>query len=331
MNADTQTSYMDLDLPSPIIASSSGITEQGENVERLERAGAGAVVLKSLFEEEINAEVKRARAEMERPGPVFPDMADMEDLIDVENGVANYLSLIKECKRRVDIPVIASVNCLSAQKWTHFARTVQEEGADALELNIFLMPSDVDSGDSNAFEQRYFEIIAAVLQQVTIPVAVKLSPYFSTAARTFCAISQTGIKGLVLFNRFFSPDYDLEELRVIPTNVLSSDREITLPLRWIAILYGRTGCDLAASTGIHDGNGVIKQILAGASAVQVASALYIGGIETVEFMNTRLVQWMTEHGFASLADFRGTMGQQSVHNPAAYDRVQFLRNYRSME
>lgn len=321
---------MGLELPSPVIAGSSGITDNVENLCKLEEAGVGAVVLKSLFEEEIIAEMRRTQTQMERPGYTFPDTADMFDFVDTETGVVNYLDLVRRARAALKVPVIASINCVSAQKWTWFAREIQEQGADALELNVFLMPSDMEVESSAAMEKRYGEILNLVLSEVTIPVAVKLSPYFTLLGRTLAELSRTGIKGMVLFNRFFSPDYDLEDLRIVPSHVYSTPAEIALPLRWIAIMAGITGCDLAASTGIHDGDGVIKQLLAGAQAVQIASVLYQKGFETITAMNHRLLQWMGDHGYEALEEFRGTLSRENLGNPAAYDRVQFVRNFRSM-
>ncbi len=325
-----ETSYMGLPLSSPIVASSSGMTENVEQLKRLQDAGVGAVVLKSLFEEEIIAEMQRTERQMQQPGFTFPEMADMYDYVDTENGVANYLDLIRRAGEAVSVPVIASVNCISAQKWTYFAREIERQGVDGLELNVFLMPSDFSAGNAAAFEQTYFDIIAQVLEQVNIPVAVKLSHYFTLLGSTLKRISETGIKGMVLFNRFFSPDYNLSDLTIVPTNVLSTPAELALSLRWIAIMHGRVGCDLAASTGVHDGDGVIKQLLAGANAVQVASALYQDGVDVVEAMNERLAGWMEHHRYEQITDFRGLLSQGRVANPAAYERVQFVKNFRAM-
>ncbi len=321
---------MGLELPSPIVASSSGITEKIDNIRKLEDSGVGAVVLKSLFEEEIVAEMNRKMLEMQQPGPMFPENTEMEKLIDTENGVASYLRLIRESKEAVDIPVIASVNAASSQKWTYFTKSIEEQGADGIELNVFLMPSDFEASSVVEFEETYLNIIRMVREQVSIPVAIKLSPYFTLLGQSLKKISESGVAGMVLFNRFFSPDYDVEEMRIVPTNVLSTPSDLALSLRWIAIMSGRAGCDLAASTGVHDGDAVIKQLLAGAQVVQVASALYKSGMDTVSKMLSRLSEWMEAHEFEDLAAFRGRLNQQNVHNPAAYDRVQFVKNYRSM-
>ncbi len=322
---------MGLELSSPVVASSSELTNKLDNLKKLQEAGAGAVVLRSLFEEEIIAEMERAETQMQRSGPTFPEMADMDDLIDPETGVADYLELIRNAKNELHIPVIASVNCTSAQKWTYFTRKIEEQGADAIELNIFLMPTDFEAESSEAYEKTYFEIIRMVLEQVTIPVSVKLSPYFTLLGKTLRDISETGIKGLVLFNRFFNPDYNLDDLKIVPTNVLSTPNDLATSLKWIAVMKGRAACDLAASTGVHDGDGVIKQLLAGADAVQVASTLYKNGLDTISELNERLVAWMSEKGYESLDDFRGKLSQTNVSNPAAYDRAQFVKNFRAMK
>ncbi|MFW5843844.1 MAG: dihydroorotate dehydrogenase-like protein [Spirochaetota bacterium] len=330
MTPDIRTRYLGLELSSPVVASSSELTNKLDNLKKLEEAGAGAVVLRSLFEEEILAEMARTETEMHRPGPIFPEMADMDDLIEPAHTVPDYLELIAQAKKELGIPVIASINGISAQKWTDFAAKLEEQGADALELNIFLQPSDFEAESAAEFEKVYFDIINMVLDTVSIPVSVKVSYYFTLLAQTLKALSKTGIKGLVLFNRFFNPDYDVENLKIVPTNVLSTPADLATSLKWIAIMSGRVDCDLAASTGVHDGDGVIKQLLAGAQVVQVASTLYRNGLGVVSELNKRLVSWMQEREYESLDDFRGTLSRENVGNPAAYDRVQFVKNFRSM-
>ncbi|MCG8477649.1 MAG: dihydroorotate dehydrogenase-like protein [Spirochaetales bacterium] len=324
------TSYIGLTLSSPVIAGSSGITDNVDNVRNLEDAGAGAVVLKSLFEEEIIAEMDRTRQAMERPGYVFPETADMDDIIDDESGMTSYLKLISDSRDAVDIPVIASVNCITAQRWPTFADMIERAGAHALELNIFLMPSDPTETDGEAFEQTYFNIAEEVRKHVKIPVSVKVGYHFTLLARTLKRLSDSGIDGLVLFNRFFNPDFDLDTLEIVPTNVLSTPELLHVSLRWIAIMRGYVACDLAASTGVHDGNAVIKQLLAGADAVQVASALYRSGIEVVTEMNERLRAWMVEKGYGSIEEFRGMLSRPRVTDPTAYDRGQFVKRYRTL-
>lgn len=331
MSVDITTTYMGLQLPSPVIAGSSGITNNVVNVKKLEDAGAGAVVLKSLFEEEIVAEMARTQQAMQRPGFLFPETTDMDDLIDDESGMTKYLSLIEDAKNAVDIPLIASVNCISAKTWPSYAGMIERAGADALELNVFLMPSDVSATDPESFEKTYIEIVDAVRKEVSIPVALKVSHYFTLLARTLNAFSARGIAGLVLFNRFFNPDFDLDTMEVVPTNVLSSPELLHLSLRWVAIVSGTAKCEIAASTGVHDGDAVIKQLLAGAQVVQVASALYKSGISVVTDMNTRLRNWMTSKGHADVPSFRGRLAATRMEDPAVYDRAQFVKNYRGFE
>ncbi len=330
MRVDITTSYMGLTLSSPVVAGSSGITDNVDNVRRLEDAGAGAVVLKSLFEEEIIAEMDRTRRAMERPGYVFPETADMDDIIDDESGMTAYIKLISEARDAVDIPIIASVNCITAERWPTYADMIERAGAHALELNVFLMPSDPTIADGAAFEQTYFNIVDEVRKHVKIPVAVKVGYHFTLLARTLKRLSDSGIDGLVLFNRFFNPDFDVDTLEIVPTNVLSTPELLHMSLRWIAIMRGYVACDLAASTGVHDGNAVIKQILAGADTVQVASALYRGGIDVVAEMNERLRAWMGEKGYGAIEEFRGMLSRPRVADPTAYDRGQFVKRYRTL-
>jgi dihydroorotate dehydrogenase (fumarate) len=328
MTPDIRSNYLGLPLSSPIVAGSCGITGTVDNVQRLEDAGVGAVVLKSLFEEEIVAEMDGARTRMERPGFAFPETAEMEGYIDEDDGMTSYLKLVSDAKAHADIPIIASVNCFSAGRWTSFAELVERAGADALELNVFLMPSDARANDPHLFEQTYFDIVQAVQDQIQIPVAIKVSYHFTLLARMLKSLSETGIAGIVMFNRFFHPDFDLDSLEIVPANVLSSPELLYLSLRWVAIMRGNVGCDIAASTGVHDGDAVIKQLLAGADAVQVASVLYRSGFDTIGEMNDRLRRWMDDHGYAGLGDFRGRLSQATVTDPAMFDRVQFVRNYR---
>lgn len=330
MGTDISTRYMGLQLSSPLIAASSDLTGRVDRLEQLESYGIGAVVLKSLFEEEILAEMEKTRQQMERPGYTFPETADMDDFIDTENGVSNYLELIRESKKALSVPVIASINCISSRKWTNFASMIEEQGADAIELNIFRSPTDLTIESAAEFERGYYEIIELVLEQVSIPVAVKVSYFFTLLSRTLITLSKTGVKGLVLFNRFFNPDYDLDTLEIVPTAMLSTPTDLATSLKWIAMMHGRVGCDLAASTGVHDGDGLIKELLAGADAVQVASTLYSNGLDTVAAMNKRLTEWMTEREYSTIDDFRGMLSQSKVSNPAAYERVQFVKNFRSM-
>jgi len=320
------TTYLGLELKSPIIAASSGLTNSLDDIKKIEKSGAGAVVLKSLFEEEIVKDMERDMQNMHSENYLYPETMDYYENFDVEDTLSDYLKLISDCKKELNIPVIASVNCITAHNWPYFAKSIQDAGAQAIELNVFSLPSDTDKlGVDN--EQVYFDVIDAVLKEVTIPVSVKISHYFSNLADIVQRLSSTGIAGLVLFNRFYSPDIDVENLEVVPTHIFSLENEYTMPLRWIAITSDRVKCDLAATTGIHDSRTILKMILAGARVVQVASTLYKNGVEVIERYNHELEKWMTKQEFETLDDFRGSLSQSNARNPAGYLRVQFMKQF----
>ncbi|MFP4542772.1 MAG: dihydroorotate dehydrogenase-like protein [Candidatus Kapaibacterium sp.] len=327
--ADLTTKYMGLELKNPIIAGSSGMTDSVQNIRELERQGAAAVVIKSLFEEEIIMELNKTTYQTQRPGTLYPEIFDFFDLSEVEDTVTRYLRLIEDAKKEVEIPVIASVNCVTAREWTTFSKRFEEAGADALELNVFILPSDLNrSGEEN--EKVYFDVIEKVKNEVSIPVSLKISYYFSNLAQMIKKLSETGIDGLVLFNRFYSPDFDItnpNNIKIVPANIFSTPEELSTSLRWIAIMSQRSGCDLCASTGIHDGTAVIKQIIAGAQAVQVASTLYKNSKHRIQTMLDEVKSWMREHEYNSLNEFRGIMSQEKSADPAAFERAQFMKHF----
>ena len=320
---DLSTLYMGLRLGNPVVVSSSGLTNSLDGVRHAAEAGAGAVVLKSIFEEQIEAETAELKGSS---APIGYHLEAEEYLARYgrEEAAGHYLELIREAKRAVSVPVIASVHCVTAGGWTDFAARVEEAGADALELNVFVLPADPRrAGLDN--EKVYFDVAHAVSRKVKIPVALKIGPYFSGLAHTLVKLSRSGIRGLVLFNRFFPIDFDLDAMEIVPGKIYSTPAEMQLPLRWISILSGRVRCDLAASTGVHDGAAVIKQLLAGATAVQVCSALYQNGIPHLATIVREIGEWMERKGFERIAQFRGTLAQKHVANPAAYERVQFMK------
>jgi dihydroorotate dehydrogenase (fumarate) len=321
--ADLSTQFLGLRLRNPIIVGSCGLTGTVSGVVELEEQGAGAVVLKSIFEEEIVQEHRDILTQVAARG-YDVDAYEYYDQQIRGDKVGQYTRLISECKGRVGIPVIASVNCMYSHEWVSFAKEFESAGADALELNLFFMPSDF-SRTCTQQEQLYFDVVEKVQKQVSIPIALKISYHFSNLGHTIMALSETGIRGLVLFNRFYTPDIDIENLRVVSSHVFSSADEIGMSLRWVAMMADRVSCDLAASTGIHDGHAVAKQLLAGAKAVQVVSALYEHGSAHLSAMLGELDQWMTRHGFYGIDQFRGEMSQASSDNPSAYERVQFMR------
>ncbi|MCF8228996.1 MAG: dihydroorotate dehydrogenase-like protein [Bacteroidales bacterium] len=326
---DISTSYMGLKLKSPVIAGSSGMTNSVEHIKELAEKGVGAVVLKSLFEEQILHQADRTYKEDE-VNNAYTEAQDYIMNYTRDLDVDRYLKLIKDAKAAVDIPVIASINCVTSSEWIDFAKKIEDVGADGLELNVFILPSDPRS-DGTENEKIYFDIIEKIQKVVKIPLAIKISYYFSGLAKMALKLSWTGISGMVLFNRFFSPDIDIYNFEVKPTHVFSTPDEIFTSLRWVAMLSDRLHCDIAASTGVHDGDGVIKQLLAGAKAVQISSTLYKKGFHEVEMMNERLKEWMTEQKFEKLDDFVGKVNIKKADNPAAFERVQFMKYFSGIE
>lgn len=322
---DLSTEYLGLKLKNPLIAGSSGLSATAKGVREFEENGAAAVVLKSIFEEEIMYEYEDILREASQEG-VNLDQFDYYDFELKSGKIKKYTDLIAECKKSVSIPVIASINCVYSHEWASFAKQLEEAGADALELNMFFLPSEFDRTTEEK-EKAYFQIIEKVQKEVKIPIALKISYYFSNLGPMIQNLSNTGIAGLVLFNRFYSPDFDLEKLEVVSSNVFSNPSDVTISLRWIGIMSERVNCDLAASTGVHDGAALIKQILAGANAVQVVSALYKHGKGHIATMLETLEEWMKKKGFKSLSDFRGKLSQAKSSNPAVYERVQFMKYF----
>lgn len=330
--ADLSTTYMGLKLKNPIIAGSSGLTDNVKNIRELQENGAAAVVLKSLFEEEIRLDLENKMSQMGSETYLYPETLEYYEDYDPreEELTTKYLNLVREVKSAVDIPVIASINCVTSDQWTYFPRMLEEAGADGLELNVFILPSDLNrSAEEN--EKVYFDIISEVKKQVSIPIALKMSYYFSNLANVIQRFSETGIDSLVLFNRFYSPDFDLDNMEVVATNVLSSPGDLPISLRWVGIMAERVSCDISASTGVHEGSAVIKQLLAGASTVQVVSTLYRNGIPIMQGLLKELEGWMDKNRYASIDDFRGRMSQSKAKDPAAYERVQFMKYFRGYE
>jgi dihydroorotate dehydrogenase (fumarate) len=322
---DLSTKYLGMTLKNPIIAGSSGLTNSVQNIRDFEANGAAAVVLKSIFEEEIAFEYEDILKEASAEG-VNLDQFDYYDFHIKGEKLDKYTTLIEESKKSVSIPVIASINCVYSHEWTSFAKQLQTAGADALELNMFFLPSEFGRTTEEK-EKAYFQIIEKIQKEVTIPIALKISYYFSNLGPMIQKLSETGIGGLVLFNRFYSPDFDIDKMEVVSSNVFSAPSDLPISLRWIAIMAERVSCDLAASTGVHDGVALIKQILAGANAVQVASTVYKNGKGQIGEMLKTLEAWMEKKGFSSLSDFRGKMSQAKSSNPAAYERVQFMKYF----
>ena len=325
---DISTKYLGLNLKNPIIVGSSGLTGSVNSIKQLEENGAAAVVLKSIFEEEIIFEYEDVLKKIGSKGYYNLEDFDYYDFELKAKKINKYINIIEECKQTVSIPVIASINCLYSHEWSFFSKQLENAGADALELNMFFPPSDLRRS-SEEIEKKYYEIIEKVKSNISIPLALKISHYFSNLGQVIQKLSNTGIAGLVLFNRFFSPDFDINTFKVLPTHVLSTPSDLANSLRWIAIMSERVNCDLAASTGIHDGEGVIKQLLAGANAVQVVSSLYKNGKEHLQVMIKTLEEWMHSKRYKTIDQFRGKMSQAKSSNPAVYERAQFMKYFSS--
>lgn len=326
---DFTTNYMGLQLKNPIIIGSSGLTGTLEGIKKLEENGAGAVVLKSIFEEQIMHEIKGALESQD--ANIYPEAFDYISNYAKDQSIGKYLSLIESVKRSCKIPIIASINCFSSNEWVSYAKKMQIAGADAIELNIFILPSDLNISGAQV-EQKYFDIIEKVKAEITIPLSIKLSSYNAGLSNFIQRLSWTGnLNGMVFFNRFYSPDIDIDTMKVTSTNVFSSSEEVSLPLRWVALLSDKINVDIAASTGIHNGKAVIKQILAGAKAVQIASAIYKMGPEYIKTILNEMEDWMKANKFSSIEEFRGKMSQEKIQNPAAFERVQFMKYFSGIE
>jgi len=325
--ANLETNYLGLHLKSPLIVSSSGLMSNISKIKEAQENGAGAIVLKSIFEEQINFEA----ANYHNKGETNPEAFDYLQGYVSANSISNYIDLIKEAKKAVTIPVIASINCATSNQWVEFAKSIENAGADALELNIYLMPVD-RSKEGRDIEKEYLEIVKKVVKKTNLPVSVKLSNQFTNIIRIVDEIKGNGAKGVVLFNRLYEPDIDIEKLEMTTSNVFSSESDIRFTLRWAALVSDRIkGIDMASSTGVHNAQGAIKMILAGADAVQVCSILYQKGMGELKKINSGIEDWMKQRGFESLASFRGLMSYKSIPDPAFYQRSQFMKYFSNFE
>jgi Dihydroorotate dehydrogenase len=322
--ANISTRFFGLDLKSPIIAGSSSMTGHAEQVLKLAEAGAGAIVLKSIFEEEIFSELQEELA-LRNGFNSDPEYLDYFDYVIKEDTLRKYLHLITEVKAKTTVPIVASINCVSTSEWTLFARKIEEAGADALELNMFVTPSDPAKG-SDSSEGFYLETIQKVLQVVKIPVTVKISHYFSNLAGMVQKLAGAGVAGIVIFNRFYNPDIDIDSETVVVADVLSTSRDYLLPLKWTGILSGLIDVDLAATSGIHTSETAIKFLLAGASAVQIASVIYPSGPSVITKMNQEIGEWMDKKGYKAIDEFKGKLSQKTS-SAQAWERAQFMKYF----
>jgi len=324
-----ETNYLGLKLKNPIVVSSSGLTNSVEKIGKLVDAGAGAVVLKSLFEEQINHEISNSIQSGE--GFDYPEAVDYIKEYTKENNVNDYLNLIKGAKAAYDIPVIASINCFSSGNWIEFAKKIEDAGADAIELNVYVLNTDKHSKPEE-YERIYYDILTDIKKEVNIPVVMKLGLYFSDLVRVVDTLSAHGAAGVVLFNRFYEPDINIHKMQMSVAEVFSSSADLRRTLRWVAIISDKVhDIEVSASTGIHTGEDVIKVLLAGATTAQVCSAIYKGGAEVITSMLNELTSWMEEKEFSTIGDFNGSMNYGKIENPALYERSQFMKYFSSLE
>jgi dihydroorotate dehydrogenase (fumarate) len=319
------TSYMGLSLKNPIVPSSSPISENVDNIRRLADAGASAVVMFSIFEEQLRMEAAALDHYSSAGDNIYAESTSFFPAIDEYHvGPNRYLDIIHRASQAVDIPIIASLNGMTNEGWIDYASQIEQAGAKALELNIFMIPTDTRMTGAQV-EASYLSIVKAVKETVSIPVAVKMNPFFSSIANMAKKFEEAGADGLVLFNRFIQPDFDLDEMEVVPSMKLSTAGEIRLPLRWIAILYGKLGISMAASRGVHSAQEVVKYILAGADIVCTTAALLKQGIPYVGTMLTDLITWMDQHEYESIEQMKGAMSQKSVADPSAFERANYIK------
>jgi dihydroorotate dehydrogenase (fumarate) len=322
---DLTTNYLGLTLKNPLVASASPLSKKLDTVKKMEDAGISAVVMYSLFEEQIVNESKALDYYLTMGTESFAEaLTYFPDLEKYNLAPDEYLELIAKIKKSVSIPVIGSLNGVSTGGWIEYAKKIEQAGADALELNIYFVPTDPDVSSVD-LEQSHVDLVGEVREQVSIPLAIKLSPYFTSLPNFASQLVKAGANGLVLFNRFLQPDMDIETLEVVPTINLSTSAELRLPLRWVAILYGKIKADLALTSGVHTSDDVIKAMMAGANVTMLASELLAHGIQRVPELLTGMTEWMTNFEYESIRQMRGSMSQQAVADPAAFERANYMK------
>lgn len=322
-----ETNYMGIKLKNPVIVGSSGLTRSVEKVKACENAGAGAVVIKSLFEEVLAKEDWGLESSLH----AHPEAYDyLQSELQLQYGPQEYCDLIAEIKSKVKIPVIGSINCISSKWWPNFAKKIESAGADAIELNVFSMPID-PAINAASLEEKYYEILAAIRERVTIPVAMKIGMYFTSLPFLTKNLANQGVDAIVLFNRFTEPDIDIESMRLKTTFSFSTKDNIFPLLRWVALLSGRVGCDLSATTGIHSAEGVIKLLLAGAATTQLVSVLYKKGLDEIGKILKDMETWMQKHDFSSVGRFRGKLNFTEAELSEVYLRAQFMEKIKGIE
>lgn len=323
---DLKTKYAGLNLRNPIIVGSSGLTNKPEKIKEFEQAGAGAIVLKSLFEEQIEINAERMQSESD-----YPEAADYILSYAKANMISDYIKLIQDSKKQCEIPIIASINCYKSDSWIEFAKQIEQAGADALELNVSFMATDV-----NAFgvpvEEVYIEILRETKKTISLPIIMKIGKNFTNLPALVTALKANGAAAVVLFNRYYQPDIDIHTLQITSGNVFSNHADLSDTLRWSAIVSGKVpGVSLAASTGVHDWEDVVKCLLAGVSGVQLCSILYTNGSEIISQMLTCLEEWMNQSGFKTIEEFKGILNYKNINNPSMYERSQFMKYFSSRD
>ena len=321
--ANLKTTYLGIELKNPLVVAASSISSYIDRVKMAEDAGAGALVIRSLFEEQIQIDAERLDEMLTMGEGRYAESINYFPKVE-HGGTKEHLMWVEKTRKAVSMPLFASLNAISPGAWTQYARQLADTGVDGLEVNFYSVPTDLEKSGSE-LEKTLFDVIERIRAVVSIPIAVKLSPFYTSAVNVVSELEKRGVEGVVLFNRFLQPDIDPDTETLVNEMVLSSNIEMKVPLRWVALLYGRTGLDLALNTGVHTGHDVVKALLAGATVVQVASTLLRNGIPYLSTMLLDLQNWMEERGYASLDEFRGNLSQQNVDDPSAFERAQYVK------
>jgi dihydroorotate dehydrogenase (fumarate) len=322
---DLSTTYLGLRLKNPLVPSASPLSRTLDGIKRMEDAGAAAIVMYSLFEEQIQHEAGELNHYLSFGTQSFAEaLTYFPEHTEYNLGPDEYIEHVRKAKEAVDIPIIGSLNGVSTGGWIDYAKKIQDAGASALELNVYYIPTDPKL-TSDAVEQRYLDVLKAVKSAVSIPVAMKLSPFFSSMANMAMRLDAAGADGLVLFNRFYQPDLDIEALEVVPNVTLSTSHAIRMPLRWVAVLFGKVKASLAATSGVHGARDVVKLLMAGADVTQICSALLMHGPGRIAEILQELDRWLVEHEYVSVQQMRGSMSQKSVADPSAFERANYMK------
>jgi len=322
---DLTTTYLGMKLRSPLVPSASPLSEEIDNVRAMEDAGAGAVVFYSLFEEQLRLDTFELNHHLTYGTESFPEaLSYFPQPVEYHLGPDGYLNHIRKAKEAVDIPIVASLNGSSLGGWIDFARLIEQAGANALELNVYHIPTDMNMSGAEV-EQQYIDVLKAVKAAIRIPVAIKLSPFFSNMANMAKRLDEAGADGLVLFNRFYQPDIDLETLEVKPNVILSTPQALRLPMRWIAILHGHLKASLAATSGVHEAQDVLKMLMAGADVTMLCSVLLRHGVNHIRIIEQEVRRWMTDHEYVSVRQMQGSVSQKNCADPTAFERAQYMK------